>query len=98
MVRETKTMRHTRGFTCWTRFVAMLSCQSERACLRKICSTLFATTKFTDETPWGGLSDRFNTDCRNECGKGCIRQCTPLGSMGGVPLCLQWLDTPHLLN
>jgi hypothetical protein len=41
LVRETKSERHARGFTCWQQFVAMLFCQLGRAqSLREICQGL----------------------------------------------------------
>lgn len=41
LVRETKSERHARGFTCWTQFVSMLFCQLGRAhSLREICGGL----------------------------------------------------------
>ena len=41
LVKRTRAERHTRGFTCWEQFVAMLVCQLGRAhSLREICGGL----------------------------------------------------------
>src|SRR3990172_4848148 len=40
-VRETKSARHSKGFSCWDQFVAMLFCQLGQAhSLREICGGL----------------------------------------------------------
>lgn len=44
VIAELKAERHTRGFTCWQQFVAMLFCQLGQAqSLREICGGLAAT-------------------------------------------------------
>src|SRR5580693_5097860 len=43
-VRETRAERHSRGFSCWGQFVAMLFCQLGQAqSLREICGGLAAS-------------------------------------------------------